>query len=91
MHLYPPVERGFLLAQKRLRRAGVELVDFQRPDISDVWGLQKEWTELQDLSYLRELLSSEPHTDIVKAPEIITKRTPPVLSIEYLHSMNADQ
>lgn len=90
MHLHPPVERGFLAAQEKLRRAGVELVDFQGPDISDVWELQKEWTELQDLSYLRELLSSEPHTDIVKTTEIITKRTPPpALSIEYLHNMNA--
>ncbi len=90
MHLHPPVERGFLAAQEKLRRAGVELVDFQGPDISEVWELQKEWTELQDLSYLRELLSNEPHTDIVKATEIITKRTPPpALSIDYLHTMNA--
>ncbi|RDW72330.1 uncharacterized protein DSM5745_07502 [Aspergillus mulundensis] len=90
LHLHPPVERGFRTAQERLAKSGVELVEFKGPDISDVWELQKEWTELQDLSYIRELLSSEPHTDIVKATAIITKKaTPPPLTIEYLHSMNA--
>ncbi|KAL3457571.1 amidase signature domain-containing protein [Aspergillus heterothallicus] len=90
LHLHPPVERGFNVAQDRLRKAGVELVEFHGPDISDVWELQKEWTELQDLSYLRELLATEPHTEIVKATAIITKKTqPPQPTIEYIHSMNA--
>ncbi|KAL2813431.1 amidase signature domain-containing protein [Aspergillus granulosus] len=90
LHLHPPVDRGFTVAQDRLRKAGVELVDFSGPDMSDVWELQKEWTELQDLSYLRELLSTEPHTEIVKATAIINKITPPPpLTIKYIHSMNA--
>ncbi|KAL4931441.1 amidase signature domain-containing protein [Aspergillus undulatus] len=81
LHLHSPT---------RLGGAGVELVDFQGPAINEVWELQKEWTELQDLSCLRDLLSREPHTEIVKATEIITKREPPPqLSIEYLHTMNA--
>ncbi|KAL4901432.1 hypothetical protein BDW74DRAFT_187668 [Aspergillus multicolor] len=89
LHLHPPVERGFKTAQERLAKAGVELFEFKGPDISEVWELQKEWTEIQDLSYIRELLSSEPHTDIVKATAIITKKaTPPPLTIEYLHLMN---
>ncbi|KAL3496394.1 amidase signature domain-containing protein [Aspergillus germanicus] len=90
LHLHPPVERGLQVAQERLRQAGVELVEFNGPDISDVWELQKEWTELQDMSYLRELLSTEPHTEIVKATAIITKKTPPPPpTVEYIHSMNA--
>lgn len=90
LHLHPPVERGFKAAQERLRSDGVELVEFHGPDISQVWELQKEWTELQDLSYLRELLSKEPHTEIVKATEIITKKAPCLpLTTAYIHSMNA--
>ncbi|KAE8351823.1 amidase signature domain-containing protein [Aspergillus coremiiformis] len=89
LHLHPPVQRGFTIAQDRLRHAGVQLVDFPGPDISGVWELQKEWTEIQDLSYLRELLSMEPHTKIVKATAIITKKTtPPPLTLPYLHSLN---
>ncbi|KAL2841043.1 amidase signature domain-containing protein [Aspergillus pseudoustus] len=89
LHLHPPVQRGFKTAQDRLRGAGVELVEFHGPDISEVWELQKEWTELQDMSYLRELLSTEPHTEIVKATAIITKKDPPPqVTVEYIHSMN---
>ncbi|OQE24076.1 hypothetical protein PENFLA_c010G01449 [Penicillium flavigenum] len=90
VHLHPPVERGFKAAQESLRNAGVELVEFHGPDISQAWEMHKEWTELQDLSYLRELLSKEPHTEIVKATEIITKKAPcPPPTIAYIHSMNA--
>ncbi|KAL4881746.1 amidase signature domain-containing protein [Aspergillus karnatakaensis] len=90
VHIHPPVERGFRTAQERLRVAGVKLVEFHGPDISDVWELQKEWTELQDLSHLRQWLSQEPHTGIVKATEIITKKTPPPpATVGYLHRMNA--
>ncbi|KAJ0415439.1 amidase signature domain-containing protein [Aspergillus carlsbadensis] len=90
LHLLPPVARGFQVAQDRLQGAGIELVEFNGPDISNVWELQKEWTELQDMSYLRELLSKEPHTEIVKATAIITKKTPPPPpTVEYIHSMNA--
>jgi amidase len=90
LHLHPPVARGFRVAQERLKGEGVELVEFNGPDISNVWELQKEWTELQGMSYLRELLSKEPHTEIVKATGIITKKTPPPPpTVEYIHSMNA--
>ncbi|CEL10198.1 hypothetical protein ASPCAL13322 [Aspergillus calidoustus] len=90
LHLHPPVARGFRVAQERLKGEGVELVEFNGPDISNVWELQKEWTELQGMSYLRELLSKEPHTEIVKATGIITKKTPPSPpTVEYIHSMNA--
>lgn len=65
-------------------------MEFQGPDISDVWELHKEWTEVQGLSYLRELLSKEPHTEIVKTTAIITKeKQPPTFTVEYLHSLNS--
>lgn len=90
LNLHPPVRRGLNTASDSLRKAGVQVVEFKGPDISEVWELQKEWMEIQDLSYWRELLSKEPHTDIVKNTAIITKeKEPPALTLEYLHSLNA--
>ncbi|KAL5342662.1 amidase signature domain-containing protein [Aspergillus crustosus] len=80
LHLHPPVQQGLATAKHRLRSAGVDLVEFQGPD----------WMELQDLSYLRELLSKETHTERVKATGIITRKTPPPpVTVQYLHTMNA--
>lgn len=90
LNLHPPVKRGFNTAQEKLRKAGAQLLEFKGPDISQVWELQKEWTEVQDLSYWRELLSNEPHTKIVQDTAIIhKKKKPPALTLEYLHSLNA--
>ncbi|KAL4898744.1 amidase signature domain-containing protein [Aspergillus ambiguus] len=90
VHLHPPVERAFKAAQGKLRDAGVQLVEFEGPDIRGVWEMQKDWTEIQDLSYLRDLLLHEPHTEIVKATAIIDKKTPPpAVTLDYLLSMNA--
>ncbi|KAJ6178737.1 hypothetical protein N7519_009198 [Penicillium mononematosum] len=84
VHLHPPVDRGLKVAQESLRKARVELVEFHGPDIC------RAWETGGDLSYLRELLSKESHTEIMKATEIITKKAPcPPPTIAYIHSMNA--
>lgn len=89
LHLMPPVDRVFKSAQDRLIAAGFELVPFAGPSISDVWKLQKEWVEVQDLSYLRDLLSKEPTTEIVKKTGIIYPPQPArSLTLERLHDLN---
>lgn len=88
-HLFPPVKRGFLHAQDLLRRAGYELVEFPAPDITKVWGLCKDWLEIQGLFVLRKYLADEPYTQVVKDTGILIPPNPrPIMSIEYLHDMN---
>lgn len=90
VHPLPPVARTFKAAQERLKAAGFELVPFAGPSITHVWQLQKEWVEVQDLTYLRELLSKEPVTEIVRRTGIIyPPQAAPALTLQHLHDLNA--
>lgn len=90
VHPLPPVARTFKAAQERLKAAGFELVPFAGPSIAHVWQLQKEWVEVQDLSYLRELLGKEPVTEIVRQTGIIyPPQAAPALTLQRLHDLNA--
>lgn len=90
VHPLPPVARTFKAAQEKLKAAGFELVPFAGPSIAHVWQLQKEWVEVQDLSYLRELLSKEPVTEIVRRTGIIhPPEAAPALTLQRLHDLNA--
>lgn len=89
LHLHPPVAWGLRLAYDRLKRAGYEIVELSPPPFQKVSRLTQQLVEVVDLSYMRKLLESEPHTEIVKATEIITpKSAPPEFSVEYLHELN---
>jgi amidase len=89
LHLHPPVARGLRLAYDRLKRAGYEIIKLSPPPFQKASRLAQQMAEVLDLSYMRKLLESEPHTEIVKATELITpKSVPPAFSIEYLHEKN---
>ncbi|KAM0469603.1 hypothetical protein ACHAPX_010381 [Trichoderma viride] len=89
LHLHPPVARGLRLAYDRLKRAGYETIELSPPSFQKASRLAQQMAEVLDLSYMRKLLESEPHTEIVKATELITpKSVPPEFSIEYLHEKN---
>lgn len=89
LHLHPPVARGLHLAYDRLKRAGYEIIELSPPPFQEASRLQRQLAEVVDLSYMRKLLQSEPHTEIVKATKIITpESTLPKFSIEYLHQLN---
>ncbi|KAL7948114.1 amidase [Trichoderma barbatum] len=89
VHLHPPVARGLRLAHDRLKRAGYEVVELSPPPFQKAWALQLEFGEFMDLSHMRKLLESEPHTKIVQAMESMTpKLTEPKPSVEYLHELN---
>ncbi|KAH6662925.1 amidase signature domain-containing protein [Plectosphaerella plurivora] len=70
-HLFPPVLRGYLAAQERLRNAGFELVELKAPDVTGVWYLCKEMLHVQGVKGLTRLISEEPHTTIVTKTGII--------------------
>jgi amidase len=89
LHFHPPVARGLRLAYDRLTRAGYEIIQLPSPPFQKVAHLAQQLAEVVDLSYMRKLLESEPHTEIVKATEVITpKSAPPEFSIKHLHEMN---
>ncbi|KAH7333379.1 amidase signature domain-containing protein [Rhexocercosporidium sp. MPI-PUGE-AT-0058] len=88
IHLHPPVKRGFLVAQDRLRHAGYELVEFQNPDISSIWEFQRDWLGIQGLSTLRKFLGNEPLTNIAAKTNILKYEQPTTLTVKYLHEMN---
>lgn len=89
IHPMPPVSRAFKLAQDRLRSAGHTLVPFRGPSIAKVWDLQKQWAEVQDLRHMRELISTEPTTTIVKKTGIIYPLNPaPEVTLDRLHYLN---
>lgn len=89
VHALPPVQRAFQEVQKQLTAAGHELVPFPGPSIKDLWKLHIDSTEIQDLRYLRTLLSAEPTTNIVKRMGIIYPPTPQrELSLDRLHDLN---
>jgi len=89
VHSLPPVSRAFKLAQDRLRAAGHTLVPFSGPSIAQAWDLQKQWVEVQDLRYMRELISSEPTTTIVQKTGIMYPSNPaPEVTLDRLHYLN---
>ncbi|KAH8895464.1 amidase [Thozetella sp. PMI_491] len=89
VHLHPPVARGLQIASDRLRQAGYDIIELPPPPIEGAWELQKKFFEIQDLSWMRQLLATEPHTKIVQATGIIVPETPPPdFSVAYLHELN---
>ncbi|EHK22860.1 uncharacterized protein TRIVIDRAFT_29685 [Trichoderma virens Gv29-8] len=89
LHLHPPVARGLRLATDRLKRAGYEVIELSPPPFRMAWDLLQEIAEFGDLSHMRKLLESEPHTKIVQAMGFITRKSAhPELSVEYLHELN---
>ncbi|KAH0497551.1 hypothetical protein TgHK011_004849 [Trichoderma gracile] len=89
VHLHPPVERGLRLACDRLRRAGYEVVELSSPPFQQAWNVHREFGEFMDLSHMRKLLESEPHTKIVQAAEVMMpKLDRPKPTVEYLHQLN---
>ncbi|KAH8669370.1 amidase signature domain-containing protein [Ilyonectria robusta] len=87
-HLFPPVRRGFLAAQERLRLAGYELVEFTPPDMSEVWNLCKAFIHVQGISTLTKEISKEPTMDIVEKTGILGSRWSKGLKIEDVHELN---
>jgi amidase len=65
-HLFPPVFRGYLAAQERLRQAGYELVEFTPPDMSEVWDLCKAFIHVQGITALTREIAKEPIMKIVE-------------------------
>lgn len=65
-HLFPPVLRGYLAAQERLRQAGYELVEFTPPDMSEVWDLCKAFIHVQGITALTREIAKEPIMKIVE-------------------------
>ncbi|RSL54974.1 hypothetical protein CEP53_007271 [Fusarium sp. AF-6] len=89
IHLFPPVLRGYLAAQERLRQAGYQLVEFTPPDMSEVWDLCKAFIHVQGITALRKEIAKEPimkivdKTDILKSPWA-SKR----ITLEHVHLLN---
>ncbi|PVH79359.1 amidase [Cadophora sp. DSE1049] len=89
LHLHAPIKRGFLVAQDRLRRAGIELIEFNAPDVSHVWETGREWIEIQGLCNLRRYLENEPFTQsVLNTGIMIPARPTPPLTVAYLHDLN---
>ncbi|PTB70201.1 amidase [Trichoderma citrinoviride] len=89
VHLHPPVERGLRIACDRLRRAGYEVVELSPPPFQQAWDVHREVGEFMDLSHMRKLLESEPHTKIVQETGAITPRLKqPNPTVQYLHELN---
>ncbi|KAJ4185561.1 hypothetical protein NW767_012873 [Fusarium falciforme] len=88
-HLFPPVLRGYLAAQERLRQAGYELVEFTPPDMSEVWDLCKAFIHVQGITALTKEIAKEPIMKIVEktgtlGSEWASKR----ITLEDVHLLN---
>ncbi|EWZ34102.1 hypothetical protein FOCG_10319 [Fusarium oxysporum f. sp. radicis-lycopersici 26381] len=88
LHLFPPVRRGYIAAQERLRQAGYELIEFQPPDMAEVWDLCKAFIHVQGLSVLKGHIEKEPITKVVKDTGILTSRWPTGLKLDDIHRLN---
>jgi len=89
VHPMPPVDYALKICDIRLGYWGHKLFTFDGPSLADVWDLQKQWAEVQDLRYLRKLISSEPTTTIVEKTKIIHPSKPaPELTLDRLHELN---
>lgn len=87
-HLFPPVLRGYLAAQERLRNAGFELVEFAAPDMTDVWDLCKAFIHVQGLTNMTREISKEPILEIVKKTGTIGSMWSQGLKLEDIHELN---
>ncbi|EEU33661.1 uncharacterized protein NECHADRAFT_89271 [Fusarium vanettenii 77-13-4] len=88
-HLFSPVLRGYLTAQKRLRQAGYELVEFTPPDMSEVWELCGTFIHVQGITPLTKEIAKEPIMKIVEktgtlGSEWANKR----ITLEDVHQLN---
>ncbi|KAG5788193.1 hypothetical protein H9Q69_012737 [Fusarium xylarioides] len=88
LHLFPPVKRGYLAAQERLRQAGYELIEFQSPDMAEVWDLYKAFIHVQGLSTLKAQMAKEPITKIVQDTGILSSRWSTKLNLDDVHKLN---
>ncbi|KAJ4317702.1 hypothetical protein N0V84_007221 [Fusarium piperis] len=88
LHLFPPVRRGYLEAQNRLRQAGYELVEFLPPDMTEVWDLCKAFVHVQGISNLREHISKEPAIKIVQETGIVNSSWSSGVKLEDVHGLN---
>ncbi|KAJ4307787.1 hypothetical protein N0V84_012496 [Fusarium piperis] len=87
-HLFPPVLRGYKAAQKRLRDAGFELVEFVGPDITESWDLCKAFLHVKGVRNLTREISKEPILKIVHQTGIIGHPYSEGLMIENIHELN---
>lgn len=88
LHLFPPVRRGYLAAQQQLRQAGYELIEFQPPDMAEVWDLCKAFIHVQGLSALKEQVAKEPITKIVEDTGILSSKWSTELKLDDIHKLN---
>ncbi|RMJ10933.1 hypothetical protein BHE90_014639 [Fusarium euwallaceae] len=89
IHLFPPVLRGYLAAQERLRQAGYELVEFTPPDMSEVWDLCKAFIHVQGITALSKEIAKEPIMKIVKKTGILESQWPSKrITLEDVHLLN---
>ncbi|KAF5007526.1 hypothetical protein FDECE_6149 [Fusarium decemcellulare] len=87
-HLFPPVRRGYMVAQERLRRAGYELVEFLPPDMSEVWDLCKAFIHVQGITALTKEIDKEPTMKIVEDTGILRSKWSKGLTINDVHELN---
>ncbi|KAM5354433.1 hypothetical protein ACJ41O_001082 [Fusarium nematophilum] len=88
LHLFPPVLRGYLAAQERLRNAGYELVEFTPPDMAGVWDLCKAFIHVQGITSLSKEIAKEPTMKIVEKTGILGSRWSSGITIEDVHELN---
>lgn len=88
-HLFPPVLRGYLAAQERLRQAGYELVEFTPPDMSEVWDFCKAFIHVQGITALTKEISKEPIMKIVeKTGTVGSEWARKRITLEDVHLLN---
>ncbi|KAM0269637.1 hypothetical protein ACHAQH_009691 [Verticillium albo-atrum] len=87
-HLFPPVLRGYLAAQERLRSAGFELVEFLAPDMSEVWDLCQAFVHVQGLAAMTRAVAKEPLTKIAEKTGILGSRWSQGLELEDILELN---
>ncbi|RSM11705.1 hypothetical protein CEP52_002939 [Fusarium oligoseptatum] len=89
IHLFPPVLRGYLAAQERLRQAGYELVEFTPPDMSEVWDLCKAFIHVQGITALSKEIAKEPIMKIVEKTGILESQwASKTITLEDVHLLN---
>ncbi|KAL2680340.1 hypothetical protein Neosp_007937 [[Neocosmospora] mangrovei] len=88
-HLFPPVLRGYLAAQERLRQAGYELIEFTPPDMSEVWELCKAFIHVQGITGLTKEIAKEPIMKIVeKTGTLDSEWANKMITLEDVHLLN---
>ncbi|EXA30588.1 hypothetical protein FOVG_18044 [Fusarium oxysporum f. sp. pisi HDV247] len=87
-HLFPPVLRGYLAAQRRLRDAGFELIEFSPPDMTEVWDLCKAFVHVQGITSTSKEIAKEPTMKIVEKTGIVGSKWSRGLKLEDIHELN---